>query len=102
MPSIDQLEKLLALDPADAFVLYGLAMEYAKIAQNDRAFDYFDRCIAADPAYCYAYFHKARVQSEAGQTSDAIDTLNRGINAAKAAGDTHAMSEMRELLDQLG
>ena len=63
LPSIPQLEKLLALDPADAFVLYALAMEHAKLAEKDRAFAYFDRCIAADPAYCYAYFHKARVQS---------------------------------------
>lgn len=101
MPSIPQLEKLLSLDPADAFVLYALAMEHAKLAEKDRAFAYFDRCIAADPAYCYAYFHKARVQSESGQTDAAIETLNRGINAAKAAGDAHAMSEMRELLDQL-
>ncbi|MBL8762055.1 MAG: tetratricopeptide repeat protein, partial [Phycisphaerae bacterium] len=101
MPSIAQLEKLLALDPADAFVLYGLAMEHAKSGQIDHAMTYFDRCTAADPAYCYAYFHKARVQSEAGRTSDAIETLNRGLIAAKAAGDAHAMSEMRELLDQL-
>lgn len=101
MPSIEQLEKLLRVDPGDAFVLYGLAMEHAKIAQIDRALDYFERCIAADPSYCYAYFHKARVQSEAGRASDAIETLNRGIAAAKAAGDAHAMAEIRALLDQL-
>lgn len=101
MPSIEQLEKLLVADPGDAFVLYGLAMEHAKIAQIDRALDYFERCIAADPSYCYAYFHKARVQAEAGRAGDAIETLNRGINAARAAGDSHAMAEIRELLDQL-
>lgn len=101
MPSILQLEKLLAADPNDAFVLYGLAMEHAKVGQIERAIEFFDRCLACDPAYCYAYFHKARVLGEAGQPDRAIEALRAGQIAARGAGDSHAAAKMQDLLDQL-
>ena len=38
MPSIEQLKKLLELDPEDTFVLYGIAQEHAKAGDTD--YDY--------------------------------------------------------------
>ena len=101
MPSIEQLEKLLAADPKDAFLLYGLAQEHAKAGSHGRAVEYYDRCLAADPKYCYAYFHKARVQEAAGQVEAAVATLKAGRAAAKACGDSHALSEIAGYLDEL-
>jgi len=101
MPSIEQLEKLLALDPADPFILYGLAQEHAKLGQTDAAINFYNRCLAADPAYCYAYFHKAKAQHDANRTADAIATLRAGLLAARQAKDSHAASEIQGFLDEL-
>lgn len=98
---IAKLEKLLALDPSDAFVLYGLATEHAKAGAVDVAMAYFDRCLTADPNYCYAYYHKARVLSEHERMPEAVQTLRDGLVAARRAGDAKAMSEMQTLLDTL-
>lgn len=99
MPSIDQLQKLLAADPNDPFILYGLAQEYAKLNDHAQAVEFYDRCLAADPAYCYAYYHKARTQFAAGQDAIARATILAGMSAAKTHGDAHALSELQALLD---
>lgn len=101
MPSIAQLEKLLAADPKDPFVLYGLAQEHAKAKAFARAIEYYDLCLAADPAYCYAYFHKAKAQQAAGDDAGAAATLRAGLIAAKQAGDGKAMGEIGGYLDEL-
>lgn len=101
MPSIEQLEKLLKLDPNDAFVLYGLGQEYAKRGETERAVEFYDRCLAADAAYCYAYFHKAKVLEAAGRKIEAIDTLRAGLVASRSAGDLKAQGEISGYLDEL-
>jgi tetratricopeptide (TPR) repeat protein len=101
MPSIADLERLLAKDPGDAFVLYGLAQEHAKLGRHTEAVAFYDKCLAADPAYCYAYFHKAKALEAAGRESDAVATLTAGLAAAKAARDHHALSEIQGYLDEL-
>ncbi|MCA9290666.1 MAG: tetratricopeptide repeat protein [Phycisphaerales bacterium] len=98
---IDQLRKLLEAEPDDAFCLYGLAQEYAKLGDPQKALAYFDRTIAADPAYCYAYFHKARVLDSIDDTGAAVATLRSGLEQARACGDAHAASEIASYLDEL-
>ena len=104
MPSLEQLEKLLAADPGDAFLLYGLAQEHAKqgeAAGQARAVEYYDRCLAVDPGYCYAYYHKARTLEAMGKQEAAVATLRAGLKVAKETGDSHAASEISALLDEL-
>ena len=101
MPSIEQLEKLLELEPDDTFVLYGLAQEYAKADDTDRAVEFYDRVIALDPHYHYAYFHKARALDEGGRTEEALDTLRVGLGMAQQANDGKAAGEIAGLLDEL-
>lgn len=101
MPSIEQLERLLALDPNDAFVLYGLAQEHAKAGDTAQAIAHYDRCLKADPTYCYAYYHKARALEAAGQASDALATLRLGAEAAQQHQDAKAAGEIAEYLASL-
>lgn len=101
MSRLVQLHKLLAADPTDAFVLYGLAQEHAKAGDHAAAVGFYDRCIAADQAYCYAYFHKARSLQALGRADEARSTLAAGIDAARRAGDAKALSEMESLRDSL-
>jgi tetratricopeptide (TPR) repeat protein len=101
MPSIDQLEKLLASSPDDTFVLYALAQEHAKAGRHADAVGFYDRCLTADPAYLYAYFHKARSQVALDQEQQARETLTAGTAAARNAGDHHAVSELSSFLDEI-
>lgn len=96
-----QLQKLLAMDPNDAFVLYGLGQEHAKRNEHAQAVAHYDRCIAADPLYCYAYYHKARSQQASGDMGAAVATLREGLQAAKKAQDEKARSEIEGLIDML-
>ncbi|MEK6702571.1 MAG: tetratricopeptide repeat protein, partial [Planctomycetota bacterium] len=60
MPSLQQLERLLVVDPQDAFVLYAIAQEHAKQGRHADAVAFYDRCLGVNAEYCYAYYHKAR------------------------------------------
>ncbi|MAY73981.1 MAG: hypothetical protein CMJ31_04505 [Phycisphaerae bacterium] len=102
MPSIEQLEKLLAADPNDAFVLYGLAQEHAKNGDHETAIGFFDRCLGVDPLYTYAYFHKARSQEADGDVTGAAETLRFGLGKAREAKDDQAIGEIGMYLDSLG
>lgn len=101
MPSIADLERLLAADPDDAFVIYGIAQEHAKAGQFGRAVEFYDRCLAVDPAYVYAYFHKARSLEALGRVEDAKATLAHGVDMARSTDDGHAMTELSAYLDEL-
>jgi hypothetical protein len=101
---LDKLAAMLETDPNDAFVLYGLAQEHAKLggdADNARAVGFYDRCIAADPTYFYAYYHKAMSQIALEQAEDAAVTLRAGLAAANTARDQKAAGEIASLLDQI-
>ena len=100
MPTIPDLLRLLEREPNDAFVLYGLAQEYAKAKDTAKAVEYYDRCLAADPTYVYAYYHKARAMQAAGRVTDAADVVRAGITASRAAGDHHAVAELSSLQDE--
>ncbi|MEL6497366.1 MAG: tetratricopeptide repeat protein [Planctomycetota bacterium] len=101
MPTIEQLEGILANDPDDAFMQYALALEYAKIREHDKAVASFDRCLAIDPSYCYAYFHKAKTLEDAGNADEAIATLETGLGIARETGDQKALGEIGGYLESL-
>jgi tetratricopeptide (TPR) repeat protein len=92
---------MLAAEPDDPFVLYGLAQEYAKAGEHARAVEYFDRCLAADPGYHYAYYHKGRSQEALGRRDDAAVTVRAGFEAARRGGDEKAAGELAAYLDEL-
>lgn len=101
MPSIEQLRAMLDKQPGDAFLLYGLAQEYAKAREHARAVEHYRLCLVSDPAYCYAYFHMARSQMEMGDDAGAIGSLREGAEAARRAGDEKARGEILALLDTI-
>ncbi len=102
MPSIAQLEKLLTLEPNDAFLLYGLAQEYAKLGEHAKAVEYFDRTLAADPDYVYAYFHKARSLEASDRIDDTRSCLTAGLEVTKRVSDAKGISEISGYLNGLG
>ena len=101
---LDKLTALLAADPGDPFVLYGLAQEHAKVGTAEhhaQAVGFYDRCLGADAAYLYAYYHKAMSLIALERTDDGAATLRAGLVAARSAGDQKAIGELGSLLDQI-
>ena len=102
MPTIEQLEALLAKEPDDAFLNFDLAMALAKAGRTPAALERFDRTLQINPNYVAAYFHEARLLADIGRAGEARAILEKGIAAAGAIGDEHARGEMSELLAMLG
>jgi Flp pilus assembly protein TadD len=94
-----KLEQMLEKSPDDGFLNFGLAMELAKEGLTEEALARFDRVLQLDPAYIAAHLHKSRTLIRLGRTDEARAALTTGIEASKAAGDTHAADELQRLLD---
>ena len=62
---MEQLERLLAAEPDDAFLNFALAMELAKIERLEDAVARFERAIELDAGYCAAYYQKAKTLLQA-------------------------------------
>jgi tetratricopeptide (TPR) repeat protein len=103
-PTSDKLQKLqqmLEMEPRDAFLLYGMGMEYKKLTDYARAIEHFDRVIEADPNYCYAYFQRGQAHELLGQSEAASASYRAGIEAAERARDAHAKEELTAALEML-
>lgn len=100
MPKIEQLESLRAASPDDPFLMYGLAMAYAKADRHEDALGWYDRCLGVNPQDCYAYYHKARSLEALERLDDAAVVLRDGIERAKAQGEAHAEMELRVFLEE--
>jgi predicted Zn-dependent protease len=101
MDKIAGLREILALDPKNGFARYGLAMELAGRGETDAAVAEFDTLLADDPGYTAGYFMAAQALANAGRTAAAIERLKVGIGCAARSGNSHALSEMQAMLDEL-
>lgn len=97
-----QLEALLADDPSDAFLRYGLALELEKSAEHDASLALLAGLTRDDPPYVPAFFMAGQQLAALERTAEARAFLRRGIEAARQQGNQHAASEMAEFLAQLG
>ncbi len=98
MSRLEQLRKLVLVDPADPLSHYGLALELLNLERWQEAADAFGQAIECDPNYSAAYYHQARAYQADGQAESARDVLTRGIEVAAAQGDLKTVGEMRDLL----
>jgi len=94
MPTRQQIQKLLTLEPNDPFMLYALAIDHAKEGEHESAVEFFNKTIAADPDYVYAYYHQARSFESLDRTEKAKSTLDTGLEAAKRVNDAKGISEI--------
>ncbi len=98
----EKLEALLADDPNDIFLRYGLAMELDKEGDSNGSLARLAELQRNDPPYVPAFFMAAQQQVRLGQVNAARATLRSGIEQARNQGDSHAAGEMSELLTSLG
>lgn len=93
--------EMLADDPHDPFLQYGLAMDHIGAGEYADADRCFQGLLQDHPDYVPAYLHAARVLHELGRDQQARDVGQRGVAACRQAGDAHAAEELQFFLDGL-
>lgn len=101
---IDRIEKLkefLLADPHDAFVKHALALEYSKLGDEAAARSLWEEILQRDPSYVGSYYHLARLLERTGEKALALQWYEKGMTAAKAAGENRAYHELEAAREDL-
>jgi Tfp pilus assembly protein PilF len=101
MDRIARLKEFLQANPADNFLKHALALEYIKIDDDSTAQRIFEEILTQDPGYIGSYYHLAKLLERTGDTNAAIQWYEKGMEAAKKAGDQHALGELRSAYEEL-
>jgi predicted Zn-dependent protease len=101
MDRLAMLTEILTQNPDDAFARYGLALEYSKTGELERAMEEFGKLLSTHPDYTAGYFMAAQTLATANRVDEAKKMLVDGISSAARTGNTHAQSEMTAMLDEL-
>ena len=102
MDRIVALNEILTENPKDAFARYGLAMEYSKQGDFDRALAEFSILLENNPDYTAGYFMAAQTLVRAERAEEAKRMLREGIESSRRTGNLHAQSEMEAMLTEMG
>ncbi len=101
MDRIGKLQEYLKTSPADSFLQHALALEYIKIGNDSEAQKLFEAILANDPKYVGSYYHLGKLLERAGNSEQAISWYERGMSAAKDAGDRHSYNELQTAYEDL-
>jgi tetratricopeptide (TPR) repeat protein len=99
MDRLAMLEKLVVGKPDDPFPRYGLAMEYKKLGRHDEAVRAFEELTRVHPSYVPAYLMFGNLLEALGRPQQAAEVYGRGIEAAREAGNDHALGELQAARD---
>jgi len=86
-PRIEQLKKILALDPDDPMTHFGLGKAYGDEQQWEEAAAAYHRAIALKPDYTAAYQGLSETLSTIGRTDELRKILEEGIAVGTKNGD---------------
>ena len=96
-----QIEEMLAEDPNDPFLRYGLAMEHISTGDDPSAVNCLQDLIAVAPDYVPAYQQLGQTLLRQGRTAEARQAWRQGVEAAQKTGNLHARDEMQAMLADL-
>jgi Tfp pilus assembly protein PilF len=101
MERIEKLREFLKSNPTDSFLQHALALEYRKIGDDIIARELFEKILTQDPTYIGSYYHLAKLLERMGDNEAAIQWYEKGMEAAKAANDQHALGELRSAYEEM-
>lgn len=96
---IEVFEQMLAADPENAMVMFGLAKEYEKLGRYDRVIETLENYLAKAVDEGNAYGTLAVAYEKTGQREKAIETYRKGIEVSMAHGHPSMANEYRMTLD---
>ncbi len=98
---LEMFDTMIAKGSQDPFVHYARAMEFRSLERLQESLDAFDAVAATYPDYVPTYLMAAQVAEALSKIDDARTWCERGLEAAKRAGDGHAAGELQAQLDDL-
>ena len=96
---VEVFEQMLASDPANALVMFGLAKEYEKAGRDRDVIEMLTRYLAAHDDEGNAYGMLARAYERTGDRDAARKTYERGIEVARAHGHPSMAEDYRMTLE---
>jgi predicted Zn-dependent protease len=96
---IEIFEQMLAGDPANTAILFGLAKEYEKAGDAQKLIDTLERYLAAADDEGNAYGMLARAYEQTKQAEKARAAYQRGMEVATAHGHPGMAEEYRQILE---
>ncbi|MCW3109668.1 MAG: tetratricopeptide repeat protein [Segetibacter sp.] len=95
------MQEYLKSSPTDSFLLHALALEYIKIGDDGEARKLFESILIENPGYVGSYYHLAKLLERTGENELAIQWYEKGMTAAKEAGDQHSYNELQASYEDL-
>jgi len=90
---------MLAADPDNTMVMFGLAKEYEKAGDNTKVIELLEAYLAKADDEGNAYGTLAAAYARSGDRDKAIETYEKGIGVAMAHGHPTMANEYRMTLD---
>jgi predicted Zn-dependent protease len=97
----EALARFLAADPDDAFTRYAFALELIAEGARAEGVAALRETLRRTPEYVPAWHMLAQSLAADGAREEAEAVYREGIATARAAGESHAASEMQQELDEL-
>lgn len=101
MDRVAQIKKFLMANPSDSFLRHALALEYIKAGDDGAARRLFEDLLGDEPLYTGSYYHLGKLLERNADPAAAISWYEKGMEAARATGDQHALSELRAAWEDL-
>ena len=101
MDRIEKLKEFLVAEPDDPFIKHALALEYIKIGEVPMARRLLEEVLTKDPGAVGSYYQLGKLLEGIGESSLALSWYEKGMAAAKAAGEQRAYNELRSAYDEL-
>uniref|UniRef100_UPI0038D208EF hypothetical protein n=1 Tax=Hafnia paralvei TaxID=546367 RepID=UPI0038D208EF len=77
------------------------ALEYIKQEQDGEARSLFETILTESPDYIGSYYHLAKLLEKMQEPGLAIEWYEKGMKAAKLAGDQNAYNELQAAYEDL-
>jgi FimV-like protein len=101
MDRIEKLKEFLAADPHDSFIKHALAMEYIALGEEGAARQLLEEVLERDADAVGSYYQLGKLLERAGENAPALQWYERGMAAARRAGEKRAYNELRTAYDDL-
>lgn len=101
MDRIEKLKEFLTINPNDSFIQHALALECIKKGDDVAARQLFEEILQREPGYIGSYYHLAKLCERNSDVDAATKWYEKGMEAAKNAGDNHAFNELRSAYEEL-
>ncbi len=100
MNRIEVFEQMIATDPNNTMVLFGLANEYLKGGDNEKGIKTLEKYLAKADDEGAAYGMLSKAYEETGAIEKAKSALEKGIHVALGHGHPTMAGEFQERLNE--